>query len=110
MNTWFYLHCFAAVAILWADATDRLEPAFNAFEQKMGLYTPPDTIDDTPPPLPPPNKPPPKKTVIDTTRTRNPKRPLENPEEQPSRRRPRTDPMPQVGSTSAKRNKTEKNY
>ena len=48
--TWFYLHCFAAVAILWADATDRLEPAFNAFEQKMGLYTPPDTIDDATPP------------------------------------------------------------
>ena len=47
--TWFYLHCLAAIAILWADATDRLEPAFNAFEQRMGLYTPPDTIDTTPP-------------------------------------------------------------
>ena len=35
--TWFYLHCFAAVAILWADATDRLEPAFNAFEKKIWL-------------------------------------------------------------------------
>ena len=46
---WFYLHCFAAVAILWADATDRLEPVFNAFEQKMGLYTPTDTLDYTPP-------------------------------------------------------------
>ena len=33
--TWFYLHCFAAIAILWADATDRLEPAFNKFEQKI---------------------------------------------------------------------------
>ena len=48
-NAWFYLHCFAAIAILWADATDRLEPAVNTFEQKIGLYTPPDTIDDTPP-------------------------------------------------------------
>ena len=47
--TWFYLHCFAAVAILWADATDRLEPAVNAFEMSIGLYTPPDTIDSTPP-------------------------------------------------------------
>ena len=47
--TWFYLHCIAAVAILWADATDRLEPTFNAFEQKMGLYTPTDTLDYTPP-------------------------------------------------------------
>ena len=46
---WFYLHCFAVVAILWADATDRLEPAFNAFEQKMGLYTSTDTLDYTPP-------------------------------------------------------------
>ena len=48
--TWFYLHCFAVTVILWADATDRLEPAFNTFEQRIGLYTPPDTtIDDTPP-------------------------------------------------------------
>ena len=49
--TWFYLHCFAVVVILWADAADRLEPAFNAFEQKMGLYTPPvDTTDYEIPP------------------------------------------------------------
>ena len=47
--TWFYLHCIAAMAILWADATDRLEPAVNAFEMSIGLYTPPDTIDLTPP-------------------------------------------------------------
>ena len=47
--TWFYLHCFAVVVILWADVTDRLEPVFNAFEQKMGLYTPTDTLDYTPP-------------------------------------------------------------
>ena len=52
--TWFYLHCFAAIAILWADATDRLEPTFNKFEQKIGLYTPPDTIDTTPPYYVPP--------------------------------------------------------
>ena len=49
--TWFYLHCFAAIAILWADATDKLEPAFNAFEQKMGLYTPTDTTDYEIPPF-----------------------------------------------------------
>lgn len=55
--TWFYLHCFAAVAILWADATDRLEPAFNAFEKKIGLYTEPDTIDSTPPFYVPPIEP-----------------------------------------------------
>ena len=47
---WFYLHCFAVVAILWADITDRLEPAFNAFEEKIGLYTSLDTTDyETPP-------------------------------------------------------------
>ena len=45
--TWFYLHCVAAVAILWADYTDRLEPAFNSFEIKMGLYVEPDTTMDT---------------------------------------------------------------
>ena len=49
--TWFYLHCFAAIAILWADATDKLEPAVNAFEQKMGLYTPPDTTEYEEPPF-----------------------------------------------------------
>ena len=53
---WFYLHCFAVVVILWADATDRLEPVFNAFEQKMGLYTPTDTLDYTPPYYIPPQE------------------------------------------------------
>jgi hypothetical protein len=47
--TWFYLHCVAAVIIVWADYTDRLEPALNNFEQSIGLYTEPDTISDTPP-------------------------------------------------------------
>ena len=55
--TWFYLHCFAAIAILWADATDRLEPAFNAFEMKIGLYTPPDsTVYEDPPYYIPPQE------------------------------------------------------
>ena len=62
---WFYLHCFAAVAILWADATDRLEPTFNAFEQKMGLYTPTDTLDYTPPYYIPPMQE--EESVIDST-------------------------------------------
>ena len=53
--TWFYLHCVAAVAILWADYTDRLEPAFNNFEQSIGLYTEPDTTnyEDAPFYIPP---------------------------------------------------------
>ena len=63
--TWFYLHCFAVVAILWADATDRLEPVFNAFEQKMGLYTPTDTLDYTPPYYIPPMQE--EESVIDST-------------------------------------------
>ena len=55
---WFYLHCFAAVAILWADATDRLEPALNKFEQSIGLYTPSiDSLDTTPPYYIPPIEP-----------------------------------------------------
>jgi hypothetical protein len=49
--TWFYLHCIAAMTILWADATDRLEPTINAFEMSIGLYTEPDTTDTETPPF-----------------------------------------------------------
>ena len=49
--TWFYLHCVAGVVILWADYTDRLEPAFNNFEQSIGLYTEPDTTNSDITPL-----------------------------------------------------------
>ena len=55
--TWFYLHCFAAIVILWANATDRLEPTFNAFEERIGLYTPPDsTVYEAPPYYIPPQE------------------------------------------------------
>ena len=55
--TWFYLHCFAAIVILWANATDRLEPTFNAFEERIGLYTPPDsTVYEDPPYYIPPQE------------------------------------------------------
>ena len=47
--TWFYLHCVLALVIIVADAKGTLEPAVNKFEQSIGLYTPPDTIDTTPP-------------------------------------------------------------
>ena len=45
---WFYLHCVVAVIILIADAKGTLEPAVNKFEEKIGIYTVPDTtkIDD----------------------------------------------------------------
>ena len=45
---WFYAHCVIAVVILIADAKGTLEPAVNKFEEKIGIYTVPDTtkIDD----------------------------------------------------------------
>ena len=42
-NAWFYLHCVVAVVILIADAKGILEPAVNKFEEKIGIYTVPDT-------------------------------------------------------------------
>ena len=46
--TWFYLHCVVAVVILIADAKGTLEPAVNKFEEKIGIYTPPDTTEADP--------------------------------------------------------------
>ena len=45
---WFYAHCVIAVVILISDAKGTLEPAVNKFEEKIGIYTVPDTtkIDD----------------------------------------------------------------
>jgi len=42
-NAWFYLHCVIAVIILIADDKGTLEPAVNKFEEKIGIYTVPDT-------------------------------------------------------------------
>ena len=47
-NAWFYLHCVVAVVILIADAKGTLEPALNKFEEKIGIYTPPDTTETEP--------------------------------------------------------------
>ena len=41
--SWFYLHCVVAVIILIADAKGTLEPAVNKLEEKVGIYTVPDT-------------------------------------------------------------------
>ncbi len=80
---WFYLHCFAAVAILWADYEDRLEPAFDKFEKSIGLYVPPDTIDVEPPFYVPPIEqeqdstwilPPIKESIPDSNYVKNVKR------------------------------------
>ena len=46
---WFYLHCVLALVIIVTDYTGHLEPVVNKFEQSIGLYTPPDTVDSTPP-------------------------------------------------------------
>ena len=40
---WFYAHCVIAIVILIADAKGTLEPAVNKFEEKIGIYTVPDT-------------------------------------------------------------------
>ena len=40
---WFYFHVVLALIIIVTDANGTLEPAVNKFEQKIGLYTPPDT-------------------------------------------------------------------
>ena len=40
---WFYTHCVIAIVILIADARGTLEPAVNKFEEKVGIYTVPDT-------------------------------------------------------------------
>jgi len=48
LMTWFYLHCVVAVVILIADAKGTLEPAVNKFEEKIGIYTPPDTTEIEP--------------------------------------------------------------
>ena len=47
-NAWFYLHCVVAVVILIADAKGTLEPAVNKFEEKIGIYTLPDTTETEP--------------------------------------------------------------
>ena len=46
--SWVYLHCVVAVVILIADAKGTLEPAVNKFEEKIGIYTPPDTTETEP--------------------------------------------------------------
>jgi len=47
--TWFYFHIVLALIIIVKDYNGTLEPVVNKFEQKIGLYTPPDNIDSTPP-------------------------------------------------------------
>ena len=41
MTLWFKAHVLLAIIILVADAKGTLEPAVNNFEEKIGIYTPP---------------------------------------------------------------------
>jgi hypothetical protein len=54
-GVWFWTHVVAALLIIWSDSNGTLKPAVNKFEQRIGLYTPPDTTDteDVPFYLPP---------------------------------------------------------
>jgi hypothetical protein len=55
--TWFYFHVVLATVILYKDYNGTLEDSLNAFEQKIGLYTEPDTTDtETPPYYIPPTE------------------------------------------------------
>ena len=41
MTLWMKAHVLLAIIILIADAKGTLEPAVNKFEEKIGIYTPP---------------------------------------------------------------------
>ena len=58
MNSpWFYFHVVLATVILYKDYNGTLEDSLNRFEQKIGLYTEPDTTDtETPPYYIPPTE------------------------------------------------------
>ena len=47
-NAWFYLHCVIAIIILASDHNGTLEDSLNKFEEKIGIYTPPDTTETDP--------------------------------------------------------------
>ena len=43
MTLWMKAHVLLAIIILIADAKGTLEPAVNKFEEKIGIYTVPDS-------------------------------------------------------------------
>ena len=47
-NAWFYLHCVVAIIILISDHNGTLEDSLNKFEEKIGIYTLPDTTETEP--------------------------------------------------------------
>ena len=44
-NAWFYFHCVVAIIILISDHNGTLEDSLNKFEEKIGIYTVPDTTE-----------------------------------------------------------------
>ena len=44
-NAWFYFHCVLAMVILVKDYNVTLEEALDRFDNKIGLYTEPDTTE-----------------------------------------------------------------
>jgi hypothetical protein len=51
---WFYLHVVMAIVVLVKDYNGTLEGSLDRFEQKIGLYTPPDiSYDEVPYYIPP---------------------------------------------------------
>ena len=51
---WFYLHVALALIVLVKDYNGTLEGSLDRFEQKIGLYTPPDSsYDEAPYYIPP---------------------------------------------------------
>ena len=47
-NAWFYFHCVVAIIILISNHNGTLEDSLNKFEEKIGIYTPPDTTEVEP--------------------------------------------------------------
>ena len=37
--SWFYFICLLSATVLWKDYNGTLEPALNAFEEKIGIRT-----------------------------------------------------------------------
>ena len=48
MTLWLKAHIILAIIILIADAKGTLQPAVNKFEERIGIYTVPDTTKTAP--------------------------------------------------------------
>ena len=62
--TWFYIHCVAALTLIYWEYDGSLEDRVNNFEAMIGIYTPPDTTEEE---LEVPYYIPPTTTPVDST-------------------------------------------